>query len=101
MANLYGKSALRSPTVQHAVSGSGVPFTVASRDGLRKLSTRFEELGRPMPAYALIEIAVLQMVSNYCLTGGKVGETSLQKLIKRHAEEMFEERKTIRASVAS
>lgn len=57
---------------KHAADPSGVPFTRASLDGLRALSTRFALLQRPIPNHVIVEIAIARLCAEYCLYDSEI-----------------------------
>ena len=80
--------------VSTAPAAPVVPFTRPCLDRLRELSTRFAALARPLPDYAIIELAVTRLYHEYCLYANEiqVSDPASVKLIKAQSRAVLEAR---------
>lgn len=87
-------TATRPNTHPMRAEPTAVPFTRASLDGLRKLRSCFHALARPLPEYAIVEIAILRLCSEYCLDDNEIQATDLDsaRLIKKNSRQVLDAR---------
>ena len=66
---------------------TSVPFTRASLDALRGLAVRFNDLQRPLPDHAIVELALRRLYSEYCLFDNDIRATDSEstRLIKKNS----------------
>lgn len=73
---------------------AAVPFTRDSVGTLRALAVRFSELQKPLPEYAIIEIALRRLYNEYCLSDNEVqaSDVASTRLIKRNSMQVLQAR---------